>query len=216
MGHDDLIPTLIVETSEAYNIDRTTAYTRTNKGTFVPDENGDWVQIDSKTFQEIRRFTVGPKWDYIKGSESDFEGAPDWAMLKTKWSCFEYYAERHVHGAPYVIVGGNGDVKRMDSRIVGFDNMPIIAQRQPAAQTRRNDELLSDAVNSPKHYADSTIECIDAIEASMSREEFQGYLKGNVQKYVWRYRHKGGVEDLKKSQWYANRLISNLETQDGK
>lgn len=92
----------------------------------------------------------------------------------------------------------------------------LSSSHSSTAQTRRNDELLSDAVNSPKHYANSTIECIDAIEASMSREEFRGYLKGNVQKYVWRYRHKGGVEDLKKSQWYANRLISNLETQDGK
>lgn len=156
------------------------------------------------------------QWDYIKGSESDFEGAPDWATLvitggdfRKEWflDSFDKNSQTHKCKAAYIVFRGlDRDIK----------DYTVIAQRQPAAQTRRNDELLSDAVNSPKHYADSTIECIDAIEASMSREEFQGYLKGNVQKYVWRYRHKGGVEDLKKSQWYANRLISNLEKQDGK
>ena len=44
-----------------------------------------------------------------------------------------------------------------------------------------------DPVNSPSHYASGGIECIDAIKASMSHEAFLGYLKGNVQKYMWRY-----------------------------
>ena len=43
-----------------------------------------------------------------------------------------------------------------------------------------------DMVNSPPHYTSNLIECIDAIEASMSDEEFQGYLKGNCMKYLWR------------------------------
>ena len=41
----------------------------------------------------------------------------------------------------------------------------------------------------------------------MSGEEFSGYLKGNCLKYLWRYKDKGGVEDLKKCGWYLNRLI---------
>jgi hypothetical protein len=69
---------------------------------------------------------------------------------------------------------------------------------------------MHDPVNSPKHYADTCggIECIEAIEASMSMEEFKGFLKGNVQKYVWRYAQKNGVEDLKKAKWYLERLIT--------
>ena len=69
---------------------------------------------------------------------------------------------------------------------------------------------MHDPVNSPKHYADTCggIECIDAIEASMNMEEFKGFLKGNVQKYVWRYAQKNGVEDLKKAKWYLERLIT--------
>jgi hypothetical protein len=62
-------------------------------------------------------------------------------------------------------------------------------------------------VNSPDHYASGSIECIDAIEASMTPEAFAGYCKGNCQKYLWRYLDKGGVQSLLKCQWYLQRLI---------
>ena len=69
-----------------------------------------------------------------------------------------------------------------------------------------------DLVNHPPHYtADGTIECIDAIEAQLTPEEYRGYLKGNIAKYVWRERHKGGPESLKKASFYLDRLIANLE-----
>jgi spore coat protein CotF len=67
-----------------------------------------------------------------------------------------------------------------------------------------------DNVNEPNHYK-GEIECIDAIKNSMSIEEFKGFLKGNVQKYVWRYDKKNGIEDLKKAQWYLDRLIKENE-----
>ena len=74
----------------------------------------------------------------------------------------------------------------------------------------------TDLVNSPAHYASGGIECIDAIQASMTPEEFQGYLKGNCQKYLWRYRDKGGVQDLHKANWYLHRLIKHHDiTNDG-
>jgi hypothetical protein len=73
---------------------------------------------------------------------------------------------------------------------------------------------MTDFVNHPPHYQGS-IECIDAIEASMSAEAFKGSLKANVIKYVWRYEAKGGVESLQKAQWYLNRLIAVVETERG-
>jgi hypothetical protein len=68
-----------------------------------------------------------------------------------------------------------------------------------------------DVVNHPPHYTEGGIECIEAIEAQLTAEEYRGYLKGNCIKYLWRERHKGGVESLKKAQWYLNRLIQYLE-----
>lgn len=75
--------------------------------------------------------------------------------------------------------------------------------------------IQKDVVNHPSHYTDGGIECIEAIEAQLTLEEYRGYLKGNIAKYVWRERHKGGVESLKKAQWYMSRLIELDEVQNG-
>jgi len=72
-----------------------------------------------------------------------------------------------------------------------------------------------DTVNHPPHYTDGGIECIEAIEAALSNEEFRGYCKGNCLKYIWREKHKGGTESLKKAQWYLDRLIALDEAQNG-
>ena len=66
-------------------------------------------------------------------------------------------------------------------------------------------------VEKPMHYNMGGIECLDAIKASMSSIEYQGYAKGNTQKYLWRYKYKGGIKDLKKAQFYLNELINSLE-----
>ena len=64
-----------------------------------------------------------------------------------------------------------------------------------------------DLVNQPPHYCQGGIECIDAIEAALTPEEFAGYCKGNAIKYIWRMNHKGGRESLAKARWYVNRLF---------
>ena len=64
-----------------------------------------------------------------------------------------------------------------------------------------------DMIGAPYHYNTGNIECIDAIEESMSSVAFKGYLKGNCMKYLWRYDYKGKqVEDLQKTGWYLNKL----------
>jgi hypothetical protein len=74
------------------------------------------------------------------------------------------------------------------------------------------EEEQDDPVESPVHYNTGSVECIEAIKASMSDTEFKGYLKGNAMKYLWRYDYKGKpVEDLKKAQWYLARLTEEIE-----
>ena len=70
-----------------------------------------------------------------------------------------------------------------------------------------------DMVNNPPHYNKSGIETIDAIKA-MTDTGYEYYLQGNIMKYLWRYRYKNGVEDLKKAQWYLNELIEELDKDD--
>ena len=73
-----------------------------------------------------------------------------------------------------------------------------------------------DSVNHPPHYtAGAGIECIEAIEAQLTPEEFRGAMKMAIAKYVWREKHKGGTESLKKARWYLDRLIAFDEAQNG-
>ena len=75
-------------------------------------------------------------------------------------------------------------------------------------------EKKADMVNAPAHYTSGKVECIDAIESMLSKDEFIGFLRGNILKYQWRYKIKNGVEDLKKAQWYFDKL-KELEIKDG-
>lgn len=61
------------------------------------------------------------------------------------------------------------------------------------------------AVDAPPHYNAGDIECIDAIGAALGHL-MPGFLAGNAIKYIWRYRHKNGREDLRKAMWYLKRL----------
>ena len=69
------------------------------------------------------------------------------------------------------------------------------------------DVVKQDNVNHPNHYKTGKTECIVAMEEMLSTEEFIGYLRGNIYKYTYRYKDKNGIEDLKKAQWYLNKLI---------
>lgn len=59
----------------------------------------------------------------------------------------------------------------------------------------------------PDHYKVGGIEPIEYMQAKMTKEGFEGFLQGNVIKYVSRYSHKNGVEDLEKANYYLLRLI---------
>jgi hypothetical protein len=71
-----------------------------------------------------------------------------------------------------------------------------------------------DNVNHPSHYTQGKIECIDAIEESTKGLiGISAVCVANVIKYIWRYKFKNGIEDLKKARWYLDKLISHEENQ---
>lgn len=76
-----------------------------------------------------------------------------------------------------------------------------------------NDEQ-KDIVNHPNHYNSYSREVIDTMQGSMTSDEFKGYLKGNIMKYITRYQFKNGVEDLKKAHWYLNKLTEIAENDE--
>ena len=71
-----------------------------------------------------------------------------------------------------------------------------------------------DMVNHPPHYNQDNIECIDAIEAATGTN-FKFYLQGNVMKYLWRFDYKGEpIKDLKKAQWYLDKLVKEVTLEE--
>lgn len=64
-----------------------------------------------------------------------------------------------------------------------------------------------DPVDKPAHYNQGKVECIDAIESALDQTEFIGYLKGQILKYIWREKHKGGLQDTQKAAWYLRKLV---------
>ena len=72
-----------------------------------------------------------------------------------------------------------------------------------------------DNVNRPPHYTDGEIECIDALR-SMLGDGFGDLCQGTIVQYLWRYKHKNGVEDLRKAEWYLNALIKHEEDKNAR
>ena len=81
------------------------------------------------------------------------------------------------------------------------ETVPVVTERA---------ETVHDAVEHPSHYCKGGVECLDAIKAALG-DKYEGFLAGNVLKYVYRYPDKNGVEDCKKAAFYLNKLIEVLE-----
>lgn len=79
---------------------------------------------------------------------------------------------------------------------------------------QENALMPKDNVNHPDHYTQGGVECIDAITAATANKTgIEAVCVANVIKYLWRYELKNGEEDVKKAQWYLNRLVAELENQ---
>lgn len=78
-----------------------------------------------------------------------------------------------------------------------------------------------DPVDQPRHYANSSIQCIDAMAAMVESVEFDlpidfhdAHCWQTAFKYLWRWHNKNGVEDLRKCRYYLDRLISRIEARE--
>lgn len=101
------------------------------------------------------------------------------------------------------------EAAREMSVVAYVHSLDLVDELQEYAEQRRGDT--ADNVNHPAHYTNGEIECIDAIKAALSKEQYTGYLRGNVLKYLWRFDRKGGAEDLRKARTYLEWLIEAVD-----
>ncbi|MDD6959174.1 MAG: DUF3310 domain-containing protein [Dialister sp.] len=73
----------------------------------------------------------------------------------------------------------------------------------------KSETAKEDKVNHPRHYdLPGGGQTIDVIDDMLDDAEIEGYYKGNIIKYIARYKKKGGAESLKKARWYLDKLIA--------
>ena len=82
----------------------------------------------------------------------------------------------------------------------------LVIDKTIAEMLQHPENFMKDNIN-PDHYKSKSKETIERLQDNLTQGEFKGYLKGNILKYLDRYEHKNGVEDLNKAQWYLNKLI---------
>jgi len=73
---------------------------------------------------------------------------------------------------------------------------------------------MTDPVNSPSHYQYGKFEVIDIREEAvrLAPDPVKGSLQYQVLKYMLRlWGKENPLQDAKKSRWYLNRLIENME-----
>ena len=84
------------------------------------------------------------------------------------------------------------------------------------AEIEKVRQAIKDNVNHPSHYTKGKVECLDALEsATIGKSGIEAVCVANIIKYLWRYEEKNGLEDVKKAQFYLNRLLATLEKNNG-
>lgn len=91
---------------------------------------------------------------------------------------------------------------------VKFSQYGLITCKNDGLELEKENETVSH----PAHYCQGGVECIDALEAATTGlRGIEAVCTANAIKYLWRWKHKNGVTDLHKAQWYIDRLIKQQE-----
>lgn len=113
----------------------------------------------------------------------------------------------------YSLVDKDGNVVHTKADYIGYVTEKV--QHPKIEMSSTYGEYKKDMVN-PSHYKNGKIECIDALEsATVGKTGIEAVCVANVIKYLWRYEDKNGLTDVKKAQWYLNKLIASMEEDNG-
>lgn len=135
------------------------------------------------------------------------------------------YMDPDKYSEPMVDCGG--DIATITNIIISQGNIQYRVKEnyyywdeeilEPVEETITLKDLqeIKNNVDHPKHYTNGKYECIDIIEdVTKELKGLEAVCTANVIKYMWRWKLKNGVEDLKKARWYLNKLIDNTEIKE--
>lgn len=99
----------------------------------------------------------------------------------------------------------NGSVKHEEARL-GPDCISVHVDGDGRLDIRMDADTVT-----PDYYKSDGVETIDYLHAFLTEDEFNGFCKGNIIKYVSRANRKNGIEDIRKAHDYIGYLITSME-----
>lgn len=125
--------------------------------------------------------------------------------------CKDSYASNWIEGNEY-----KTEYDEISDCYVIYDELGIVFFDWELNNSRhvlklKEETTTSDLLDNQPHYKKQRIEPIILMRKNFCKEEFTGFLQGNVLKYMLRYKDKNGLEDLKKAKTYLTWLIEEEE-----
>lgn len=166
------------------------------------DYNALMIELEKKGYKwnEVEKATENNAWDVFKNNTVVIKVCDTDLGFASKGYCERFYIDTPIE--KYKV--------KQDEVAKWFDgatNAMKAFSSNGVSMKKQN----TDNVNNPSHYTAGGIETLDYIKAKVS--DYPSYAVGNILKYVSRYEHKNGIEDLKKAQFYLNDLIEWMESE---
>ncbi len=165
------------------------------------DYNALMIELEEEgsKWNEVEKATENNAWDVFKNNTVVIKKCDADLGFASKGYCERIYIDTPIQ-----------KYKAKRDKVAKYhDDAANIAKAMSAiVVSMKNDN--NDNVNNPAHYTAGGIETLDYIKAKVN--DYPSYVAGNILKYVSRYEHKNGIEDLKKAQFYLNDLINWMES----
>lgn len=165
------------------------------------DYNALMIELEEEgsKWNEVEKATENNAWDVFKDNTVVIKECDADLGFSSKGYCERIYIDTPIQ--KYKV--------KQDEVAKWFDDAANAMKALSAGGVSVKNEN-TDNVNNPSHYTAGGIETLDYIKAKV--KDYPSYVAGNILKYVSRYEHKNGIEDLKKAQFYLNDLINWMES----
>lgn len=157
------------------------------------------LEEEDYKWNEVEKATENNAWDVFKDNTVVIKVCDTDLGFASKRYCEKIYIDTPIQ-----------KYKAQQDKVAKYhDDAANIAKAMSAIGISMKNEN-TDKINNPAHYTAGGIETLDYIKAKV--KDYPSYAAGNILKYVSRYEHKNGIEDLKKAQFYLNDLINWMES----
>lgn len=165
------------------------------------DYNALMIELEGEGYKwnEVEKATENNAWDVFKNNTVVIKECDTDLGFASKGYCERFYIDTPIQ-----------KYKATRDKVTKCHDDAANAMKAFSAGGVSVKNENTDNVNNPSHYTAGGIETLDYIKAKI--KDYPSYVAGNILKYVSRYEHKNGIEDLKKAQFYLNDLIEWMES----